>query len=70
MLYVKTVLNGVLSVFYDGLEYQEVLQMKYQIIVDYKKTVDCLNYADMMFRSMQYRFEGHHVQEVTTRLQF
>ena len=44
--------------------------MKYQIIVDYKKTVDCLSYADMMFRSMQYRLKGCHVQEVTTRLQF
>lgn len=41
--------------------------MKYQIIVDYKKTVDCLSYADMLFKSMHYRMTGHHVQEVTTR---
>ena len=39
--------------------------MKYQIIVDYKTVVDCVNYADMMFRSMQYRLQGCHVQEVT-----
>ena len=40
--------------------------MKYQIIVNYKKTVDCLNYADMVFKSMSYRLKGCHVQEVIT----